>query len=55
MKEGTNMQNDKYIMIGTPTITKELFRKVLRPLNTYGLIDGYRKTYAPIKDMIKED
>lgn len=30
------MQNNKYITIGTPIITKELFRKVLRPLNTYG-------------------
>ena len=31
------MKNNKYIMIGTPIITKDLFRKVLRPLNTYGL------------------
>ena len=31
------MHTEKYIMIGTPVITKELFRKVLRPLNTYGL------------------
>lgn len=31
------MQNNKYIIIGTPIITKELFRKILRPLNTYGL------------------
>lgn len=31
------MHDEKYIMIGTPVITKELFRKVLRPLNTYGL------------------
>lgn len=31
------MENTKYIMVGTPIITKELFRQVLRPLNTYGL------------------
>jgi hypothetical protein len=29
------MHNKKYIMIGTPIITKEIFRTILRPLNTY--------------------
>lgn len=29
------MDKQKYIMIGTKTITKELFRDVLRPLNNY--------------------
>ncbi len=29
------MNNQKYITIGTKTITKELFRNVLRPLNNY--------------------
>lgn len=29
-------------------------KKHLEALNEYGLIDGYRKTYTPIKDMVKE-
>lgn len=29
-------------------------KKHIEALEKYGLIDGYRKTYAPIKDMIKE-
>ena len=29
-------------------------KKHIDALNEYGLIKGYRKTYAPIKDMIKE-
>ena len=29
-------------------------KKHIDAINEYGLIDGYRKTYAPIKDMIKE-
>lgn len=29
------MKNNEYIMVGTPTITKEIFRKVLIPLNNY--------------------
>ena len=30
-------------------------KKHIEAINTYGLIDGYRLTYAPIKDMIKKD
>lgn len=30
------MQDKEYIMIGAPIITREIFRKVLRPLNNYG-------------------
>lgn len=30
-------------------------KKHVEAIEKYGLIDGYRKTYAPIKDMIKED
>lgn len=30
------MNNKQYIMIGAPTITKEIFRNILRPLNNYG-------------------
>lgn len=29
-------------------------KKHIEAINEYGLIDGYRKTYAPIKDMVKE-
>ena len=32
------MKNKEYIMIGTNTITKDIFRKVLRPLNNYSFI-----------------
>ena len=32
------MINKKYIMVGAPTITKELFRNVLRPLDNYSFI-----------------
>lgn len=30
-------------------------KKHIEAINEFGLIDGYRKTYAPIKDMIKEN
>lgn len=30
-------------------------KKHIEAIEKYGLIDGYRKTYAPIKNMIKED
>jgi len=30
-------------------------KKHIDALNEFGLIEGYRKTYAPIKDMIKEN
>ena len=29
-------------------------KKHIEALKEYGLIEGYRKTYTPIKDMIKE-
>lgn len=29
-------------------------KKHIEAINEYGLIEGYRKTYAPIKDLIKE-
>lgn len=29
-------------------------KRHIEAINKYGLIEGYRKTYAPIKDMIKE-
>ena len=29
-------------------------KKHIEAINEYGLIEGYRKTYAPIKDMVKE-
>ena len=29
-------------------------KKHIEAINKYGLIDGYRKTYAPIKDIVKE-
>lgn len=32
------MNNKRYIMIGAPVITKEIFRNVLRPLNNYTFI-----------------
>lgn len=31
------MKNKEYIMVGAPIITKEIFRKVSRPLNNYSL------------------
>lgn len=30
------MQDKEYIMVGAPLITREIFRKTLRPLNNYG-------------------
>lgn len=30
-------------------------KKHIEAIEKYGIIDGYRKTYAPIKNMIKED
>ena len=30
-------------------------KKHIEAINEFGLIEGYRKTYAPIKDMIKEN
>lgn len=32
------MNNKKYIMIGAPIISKEIFRNILRPLNNYNFI-----------------
>lgn len=32
------MDNKKYIMVGAPTISKDLFRNVLRPLDNYNFI-----------------
>ena len=32
------MKNKQYIMVGSPLITKEIFRNVLRPLDNYNFI-----------------
>jgi len=45
----------KYPMYGFGSHKGYPTKKHIEALEKYGLIDGYRKTYAPIKDMIKED
>lgn len=44
----------KYPMYGFSSHKGYPTKKHIEALNEYGLIEGYRKTYAPIKDMIKE-
>lgn len=44
----------KYPMYGFGSHKGYPTKKHIEAINKYGLIDGYRKTYAPIKDMIKE-
>ena len=41
--------NIKVVAVGK--LKEQFFKEALKE---YGLIDGYRKTYAPIKDMIEE-
>lgn len=44
----------KYPMYGFGNHKGYPTKKHIEAINEYGLIDGYRKTYAPIKDMVKE-
>ena len=44
----------KYPMYGFGNHKGYPTKKHIEAINEYGLIDGYRKTYAPIKDMLKE-
>lgn len=44
----------KYPMYGFKNHKGYPTKKHIEALKEYGLIDGYRKTYQPIKDMIKE-
>ena len=45
----------KYPMYGFKSHKGYPTKKHIEAINKYGLINGYRKTYAPIKDMIKEN
>ena len=47
--------DNKYPMYGFGSHKGYPTKKHIDAIKEYGLIDGYRKTYAPIKDMIKED
>ena len=49
-----NELDKKYPMYGFASHKGYPTKKHIEALNEYGLIDGYRKTYAPIKDMVKE-
>ncbi|MBQ3021207.1 MAG: ribonuclease HII [Bacilli bacterium] len=44
----------KYPMYGFASHKGYPTKKHIDAINEYGLIDGYRKTYAPIKDIVKE-
>lgn len=44
----------KYPMYGFKNHKGYPTKKHIEALKEYGLIDGYRKTYQPIKDMVKE-
>ena len=44
----------KYPMYGFGSHKGYPTKKHIEALYEYGLIEGYRKTYAPVKDMIKE-
>lgn len=44
----------KYPMYGFSSHKGYPTKKHIDAIKEYGLIDGYRKTYAPIKDMVKE-
>ena len=44
----------KYPMYGFASHKGYPTKKHIEALNEFGLINGYRKTYTPIKDMIKE-
>lgn len=44
----------KYPMYGFSSHKGYPTKKHIEAINEYGLIDGYRKTYTPIKDIIKE-
>ena len=44
----------KYPMYGFSSHKGYPTKKHIEAINKYGLIEGYRKTYAPIKDIIKE-
>ena len=46
--------DNKYPMYGFGSHKGYPTKKHLEALKEYGLIEGYRKTYAPIKDMVKE-
>ena len=45
----------KYPMYGFKNHKGYPTKKHIEALNTYGLIDGYRKTYGPVKDLINEN
>ena len=44
----------KYPMYGFGNHKGYPTKKHIEAINEFGLIPGYRKTYAPIKDIIKE-
>ena len=45
----------KYPMYGFKNHKGYPTKKHIEAINTYGLIDGYRKSYGPIRNLIKED
>ena len=45
----------KYPMYGFKNHKGYPTKKHIEAINTYGLIDGYRKTYGPVKDLINEN
>ena len=51
------IRHEKYRNISSElplSLGVDIERKHIEAIKEYGLIEGYRKTYAPIKDMIKE-
>ena len=46
--------DEKYPMYGFKNHKGYPTKKHIEAINTYGLIDGYRKTYGPVKDILKE-
>jgi ribonuclease HII len=44
--------DEKYPMYGFKNHKGYPTKKHIEAINTYGLIDGYRKTYGPVKDVI---
>lgn len=45
----------KYPMYGFKNHKGYPTKKHIEAINTYGLIDGYRESYGPVKDIIKEE
>jgi len=45
--------DEKYPMYGYKNHKGYPTKKHLEAINEYGLIDGYRKSYGPVKDVIE--